>query len=63
MQWQWSVALYKNRKYVQNKRRKNTQNNTKTIQKHRIHKIENKNATQENKHKKNVKNTNRVIIK
>jgi len=37
--------------------------NTQKIQKHRIHKIENKYAKQENKHKNNIKSTSQVIRK
>jgi len=49
--WQRSVDLYKNRKEAAiYRRRNNTQNNTK----HRIHKIENKDAKQGNRHKKNI---------
>jgi hypothetical protein len=43
--WQWSVNLYKNRKETAIYERRNINI---TIQKHRIHKIE-------NKHKKNTK--------
>jgi len=39
--WQWSVDLYKNRKETGQKEKQYT----KTIQKHRIHKIENKKHT------------------
>jgi len=35
----------------------------KTIQKHRIHKTENKYTKQENKHKSNIKNQSQVIAK
>ena len=37
--WQWSVSLYKNRKQTATYKRRN---NVQTIQKQRIHKIENK---------------------
>jgi len=43
--WKWSVNVYKNRKEtIIYKRRDNTHNNTQKMQKHRIHKIENKHA-------------------
>jgi hypothetical protein len=35
----------------------------KTIQKHRIHKIENKHTKQDNKHKRILKNTSQIIRK
>ena len=49
--WQWLVNLNKNRKETAIYKRIN---NHKTIQKHRIHKIEYKQTKQENKHKKNT---------
>jgi hypothetical protein len=39
----------------QHTKRNNTQQNTTTIQKHRIHKIENKNTKQNNKQEKYLK--------
>jgi len=51
--------LYKNRKETAiYKRRNNTENNTQTIQKHRIQKRKTK-----NKQKKNIKNISRVFRK
>jgi len=57
--WQWLVNLYKNRKetciYGGG--------GHKTIQKHRIHKLESKHTKQENKHENNIKNPSQGIGK
>jgi len=49
--WQWSVNLYKYRKETAIYKRRNS---AQKVQKHRIHKIENKN-TKQKIHKKNIK--------
>jgi hypothetical protein len=46
--WQWSLDLNKSRKETAQKEKQN-----KTIQKHRIHNIENKHTKQDNKYTKN----------
>jgi len=56
--WQWSVDLYKNRKETAQKEKQ-----YKKIQKHRIHKIEDKNAKRKTNTKRILKNTSRVISK
>jgi len=48
---QWSVVLYKNGTETAQKEKQKT----KTVQKHRIHKIEYKSTIQEIKHTKNIK--------
>jgi len=60
--WQWSVDLYRYRKMTAQKS-SNKQNNAKTIQKHRIHKTENKNTKQNTNVKVILKHISRVIRK
>jgi len=47
-QWKWSVNLYKNMKGTATYRKREVIH--KTVQKHSIHKIENKYTKQENRH-------------
>jgi len=59
--WQRSVDLYKNR--IQTTVYSKGETKYRTIQKRRIHKVENKYTKQGNKLQKNVKNLHRVIRK
>jgi hypothetical protein len=71
--WQWSLELYKIdstkgetiHKTIQTQYTKqykhNTQNNTNTIQKHRIHEIENQN-TKQKANKKNIKKNHKHVL-